>query len=172
MLLSQCIILINEISYLGHSPDPIIQRKEGLAWSTFELFYIWAEKGSLLLSYVCLTEESSLLSSHSKGYIHEIVEQFIATESINNKKVSYIASNSTFEAVPWLCPQDLELSHCQITGISIRIKGKGQSKARQECQYGSFYLPNICFPFPPLRLTLKAPTVSNIRASCSASSFT
>uniref|UniRef100_A0A2P2JLI1 Uncharacterized protein n=1 Tax=Rhizophora mucronata TaxID=61149 RepID=A0A2P2JLI1_RHIMU len=33
-------------------------------------------------------------------------------------------------------------------------------------------LPNICLPFPPLRFTLKDPMVSNIRASCSASSLT
>lgn len=33
-------------------------------------------------------------------------------------------------------------------------------------------LPNICFPFPPLRGTLNAPIVSKTRASCCASSFT
>lgn len=34
------------------------------------------------------------------------------------------------------------------------------------------YDPNISLPLPPLRLTLKAPTVSNTIASCCASSFT
>lgn len=34
------------------------------------------------------------------------------------------------------------------------------------------HVPNICFPFPIFRFTLKAPTVSKIKASCCASSFT